>query len=102
MWIPWATSSQDFPGHHIEIATDGGPTLYIWQAHMADGDGIRCSRDGWHDNNYFINGGLNNSGVDGNRVLTVALGGNISDVGLGPWPYVLKPDGTLPWPIRQI
>jgi hypothetical protein len=98
MWVPWAPTAHDFAGHHIEISADNGLVYYVWQAHMADGDGIRGSKDGWHSDNWYINGFYSYSGVGGLHALRAqSIGDGDLNVGMIDWPIQPpKPDGTIP------
>ncbi|HZY90900.1 MAG TPA: hypothetical protein VFE78_39115 [Gemmataceae bacterium] len=50
MWVPWAPQVGDFPGHHLELQSNGRTRYWVWQAQRADGDYVRFCGDGaWHD-----------------------------------------------------
>ena len=50
MWVPWATQSHDFQGHHLRVQLNDQTRFWIWQAARADGDFVRFSVDGvWRD-----------------------------------------------------
>lgn len=98
IWIPWATSSQEFDHHHLEVSFDDSLTVYIWQANYpADGDHVRASTDGWHSENHIMDESWPHLGlptVGGDR--TLAIFGQ--RVFLAPYPPAPpQPDGTIPW-----
>lgn len=71
MWIPWCIGSDQWAGHHIEVAVLNPSLpimkkfLWIWQ----NGDYVRDSTDGsWHSRDAIMDG---ESGVNGDRILVV-------------------------------
>ena len=67
VWIPWATNSQEFDDHHIDVEYENTHRYAIWQANRSDGDFVRIStRSGWEDPGDHISGYAE---VDGRRTL---------------------------------
>lgn len=68
MWVPWATSANEFETHRLELYRDGA-TYSIWQANRDDGDFVRFSSDGaWADPGAHVHGFAD---VDGDRAIVV-------------------------------
>ena len=91
IWIPWATSSQEFDHHHLEVSFDDSLTVYIWQANYpADGDHVRASTDGWHSENHIMDESWPHLGlptVGGDRTLVI-FGQRVF---LAPYPPASSP-----------
>jgi hypothetical protein len=75
MWVPWAPEADDFPAHHLEVVLDGTPRAAIWQAAREDGDYVRASRHRtWEPLRCLVQG---NAEVDGERIISIASGGEV-------------------------
>ena len=77
IWIPWCSSSKDYPVHHLRILGTAPDTAvlpcFIWQENYGnDGDHVRYSVDNqYHPNATHV---LGDSDVGGNRQVIVQPG----------------------------
>jgi Protein of unknown function (DUF3892) len=69
LWVPWATSSDDFATHFVDVMFNNVIRWRLWQADRADGDFVRVTTDAaWSDPGTPIDG---TAQVGGDRALVV-------------------------------